>query len=215
MDPQSIVRRGYDAIGRRYLETLALSRSSPRMRYLNTLLRELGGNSAVLELGCGPGYPVTQALAMRFKVVAVDLSARQLALARRHAPAAFLVQADMCRLHFCPASFDAVVAFYSLTHVPRARLGELLARVAEWLRPGGLFVATMGAGDTPGSVEEDWLGVPMFFSHFDSRTNLQLLDGAGLRVERDDVVTEVEDDGQEVSFLWVVARRRRACGSHG
>jgi SAM-dependent methyltransferase len=207
MNRQELVRRGYDAIGRRYQEKLTLDPSSPRMRYLNKLLSALRPGRAVLELGCGPGYPVTQALAGRHRIVAVDLSESQLVLARNHAPTATLVQADMTQLHFLPASFDAVAAFYSLTHVPRDRLAVLFARIAEWLRPGGIFLATFGAGDLPGSVEENWLGVPMFFSHFDAATNLQLLEGSGLHVDREDVVSEVEPDGQEIVFLWVVARK--------
>ena len=95
MDPQTVVRRGYDTLGDRYLETFARDESSPRRRYLSKLLSALQRDSSVLELGCGPGYPVTQALAQKYSVVAVDVSRTQLDLARRHAPAAALLQADM------------------------------------------------------------------------------------------------------------------------
>jgi cyclopropane fatty-acyl-phospholipid synthase-like methyltransferase len=206
VEPQTVVRRGYDDMGDRYLEKCALHPSSPRHRFLARLLTLLKPGSSVLELGCGPGYPVTQTLGEKHRVVAVELSGTQLKLARRHAAAATLLQADMTRLHFRPVSFDAVVAFYSLTHVPRHLHAVLLGRVREWLVPGGLFLATMGAGDAPGSVEEDWLGVPMFFSHFDESTNLDLVRNVGLRVEDNVVVPETEHDGREVTFLWVLAR---------
>jgi ubiquinone/menaquinone biosynthesis C-methylase UbiE len=48
----------------------------------------------------------------------VDISAAQLALARQHVPNATLIQADMMALAFPPASFDAIVALYSLIHLP-------------------------------------------------------------------------------------------------
>jgi hypothetical protein len=51
-----------------------------------------------------------------------------------------------------------------------------------WLRPGGLLMATMGASDSPDIVEPDWLGVPMFFSHFDADTNREMVRRAGLDV---------------------------------
>ena len=78
--------------------------------------------------------------------------------------------------------------------------------IATWLRPGGLLVATMGAGSTAASVEPDWLGVPMYFSHFDGTTNRRLVEDAGLRIisAREETADE---DGVPVTFLWVVARK--------
>lgn len=207
MDPQTVVRRGYDTLGDRYLRAFTGTGSWPRLKYIHELTSELQPGSPILELGCGPGYPVTQALAERYSVVAVDLSRSQLALARTQAPAAILLQADMTRLQFAPASFDAVVAFYSLTHVPRDRHAQVLRRAEVWLRPGGLLVGTMGTGDIPGAVEDDWLGVPMFFSHFDAATNLDMVKRSGLRLEEASVLKEVEPDGTEVAFLWIIARK--------
>lgn len=205
--PQTLVRAGYDAIGNRYLAAAAGDSSSPRMRYVTKLLARLHPGNRVLDLGCGPGYPATQALATSCRVVAVDLSAAQLALARRHAPTATLLQADMSQLDLAPESFDAVAALYSLTHVPRARHALVLGRVARWLRPGGYLLVTMGAGDAADSLEEGWLGAPMFFSHFDASTNVDLVKGAGFIVEEAAVVREMEHDGREVQFLWVIGRK--------
>jgi hypothetical protein len=63
----------------------------------------------------------------------------------------------------------------------------------------------MGAGETPGSIEADWFGAPMFFSHYDTATNLRLIRAAGFEVLTAEVVAEMEDD-RPVEFLWVVAR---------
>jgi hypothetical protein len=91
--------------------------------------------------------------------------------------------------------------------VPRDRHAELFGRIHEWLRPSGLFVACLGVGDDPGSIEEDWLGTPMYFSHFGQDENRRLLERAGFAVERDEVVTQIEH-GNECRFLWVAARKR-------
>ena len=85
----------------------------------------------------------------------------------------------MTALDLAPASLDAVVAFYSLTHVPRADLPDLLAAMHRWLRPGGVLIASMGAQDSPDSVEADWLGAPMFFSHHGAKKNRALVRRAG------------------------------------
>ena len=90
--------------------------------------------------------PATKRLAGRFAVTGVDISERSVELARRNVPEAALVRADMAALDLPPGSIDAVTAFYSITHVPREEHAGLLRRVAAWLRPGGLLVATMGTG---------------------------------------------------------------------
>ncbi len=112
----------------------------------------------------------------------------------------------MTELEIEPASFDAVVAFFSIIHVPREEQPELLAQIARWLRPGGLFVATMGARATENGYEEDWLGAPMYWSHFDAATNRRLVEEAGLVIESAELET-ADEDGLPVAFLWVVARK--------
>ena len=93
-----------------------------------------------------------------------------------------------------------------MTHVPRERHAELFEHIHSWLRPGGLFVASLGAADEPGDTEEDWLGVPMFFSHYDADTSRRLVKEAGFELASDEIVCQLEH-GQECRFLWIVARK--------
>jgi SAM-dependent methyltransferase len=148
---------------------------------------------------------MTAALADGRRVTGVDISATQIELARRNVPGATFLQADMTALAFPARSFDAVVAFYSLTHVPRDEQGPLLERIATWLRPGGVFIASMGVEEDPGGVERDWLGVDMYFSHFGAKKNRRLVERAGLVVESSEIHAEPEDR-HDARFLWIVAR---------
>ena len=205
MDPKRIVAEGYDAISERYLAWSGLRPSATRLRYLVLALELIPAGSNVLELGCGAGIPMTAALADGRTVTGVDISETQIEAARRNVLAATFVLADMTTLDFEPASFDAVVAFYALTHVPRDEQAGLLERIRRWLRPGGLFLASMGADDEPGDVEADWLGVDMYFSHFGAKANRRLVETAGFVVDRMEVAVEPEDR-HDARFLWVVAR---------
>ena len=205
MDPKRIVAEGYDAISERYLAWSGLRPSETRLRYLALALELIPAKCNVLELGCGAGIPMTAALAEGRTVTGVDISATQVEAARRNVPGATFIQADMTALDMEPASFDAVVAFYSLTHVPRDEQPDLLAHIRRWLRPGGLFVASMGADDAPGDVEAGWLGVDMYFSHFGAKANRRLVQKAGLVIDSAEVAVEPEDR-HDARFLWVVAR---------
>jgi cyclopropane fatty-acyl-phospholipid synthase-like methyltransferase len=203
-DPRDVVARGYDAIAERYLEWSALRPSEARIAALAAACDLIPAGSRVLELGCGGGVPMTRALADGRDVTGVDISATQVELARRNVPSATFLHADMTAVSFPRASFDAVVAFYSLTHVPRDDVPPLLGRIREWLRPRGVFIASMGVEDDPGGVEPDWLGVEMYFSQFSARTNRRLVEEAGLVVDAADVRSEPEDRF-DARFLWVVA----------
>ena len=204
-DPKRIVAAGYDVVAERYLEWSGKRPSGPRLRWLSKALELIPPGAEVLELGCGAGIPMTAALAEGRRVTGVDISATQIELARRNVPAATFLQADMTTLEFPAGSFDAVTAFYSLTHVPRDEQGPLLEQIARWLRPGGVFVASMGAGDDPGDVEHDWLGVDMYFSHFGAKKNRRLVEHAGFKVEEAEIDAEPEDR-HDARFLWIVAR---------
>jgi ubiquinone/menaquinone biosynthesis C-methylase UbiE len=206
-DPKEIVARGYDAIALRYAEWKDAS-GWPTMRWLRELLERLPDGSRVLELGCGRGVPATRELAKRHEVVGVDISSSQIALARHHVPEATFVHADVMELELPAESFDAVLSIYMFGHIPPDEQGELVVRIAGWLRPGGRLLTTMGAGDDePEMVEDDWLGAPMYFAGVGRERSLGWVEEAGLEIERSEVVPQVEH-GEEVRFLWVLARKR-------
>jgi cyclopropane fatty-acyl-phospholipid synthase-like methyltransferase len=204
-DPKRLVARGYDQMALRYAAWKV--EGNPAMRFVRELDARLRPGSDVLELGCGRGVPVTRELAKRHRVTGVDISAAQIELARHHVPEASFIHADYTELEVAPRSVDAVVAILTLTHVPRGEHPELLSRIALWLRDGGFLLCSLGAGDTPDSVEADWLGVPMFISHYDAETNRRLVGDAGLEHVRDEVVAMEEEGHGEVRFLWVLAEK--------
>ena len=204
-DPRkAVVAAGYDVIAERYLEWTG--GGQVRNHYLRQFhdLVPVGGH--VLDLGCGAGVPVAKKLAERASVVGVDISATQVALARQKVPEANFINADMMVAEFPPESFDGISAFFSLTHLPREEHAAMLWRIAAWLRPGGVFVASMGDIGSDDETENNWLGAPMFFSHFDAATNSQLIRLAGLQPFHEEVVEHVEEECV-VRFLWVIARK--------
>jgi SAM-dependent methyltransferase len=171
-------------------------------RLLTALLAGSDADAPVLDLGCGAGVPVTRWLAARRTVVGVDLSLRQLALARRHIPGAHLIQADMTEIDFPDAAFGAVVSLYAIIHVPREGHQALLQRVYRWLRPGGGFLATWPLGAWEGE-EPDWSGwgASMWWSHFGRETNLSMIESAGFGI------AAIEDRRGAERWLWVLARK--------
>lgn len=197
-----VVEAGYDAVAEHYLTWSARIADDPRLHYLAEFDHRLPDGAKVLELGCGAGVPCTEKLAERHDVLGVDLSQHQVDLARATVPAARFEKADMTALDFPDGSFDGICAFYSILHVPRAEQPGLIAKIARWLKPGGLFLASLGTG-TP-DVTETWLGVEMFFGSNTPDQNRTLL-AEHMEIVLDDLVTMHEPD--PATFHWVLTRR--------
>lgn len=214
-DPRQIVAEGYDRIAERYAQWArdeVIDEARPR--FLATLLASLPEGARVLDLGCGGGGPTTQQLAARFALTGVDISARQIELARRALPHATFTCADMTRLEFPPETFDGVAAFYAFLHLPHGELPPLLTRIGEWLRPSGVLVATFGGGADLGTIEPNWLGTPMYFSGYTADDTRRFVEQAGLAITslcREQIL----ENGRPVHFLWVVARKRVAPTAEG
>lgn len=182
---RDLVRRGYDAISLAYRGDDGQAACSPAgdvSRYAGWVA-ELAGllrpAARVVDLGCGAGVPATRELAGHgLRVAGVDFSAVQLRRARRLVPAASLIRADMTALQLRPSSTDAVVSFYALIHLPLADQQALFPRIRGWLRPGGYFLAIVGASRWTGT--ERYLGADMFWDQAGTDTYLRWLQAARL-----------------------------------
>ena len=126
-------------------------------------------------------------------------------LARKNVPSARVICGDALELEFLPGSFEAVVALYLFDHLPRERHAELLTNVREWLTPRGLLLFSIEPEEQPSTVRE-WLGKPMFFSHFDAETTLSLVEQTGFEILSAHRETQREGS-TDVEFLWVLAGR--------
>lgn len=117
-----------------------------------------------------------------------------------------LVESDMLSLSFPPASFDAVTGFYSIIHLPRGEQTQLMAKIAEWVKPGGYLLANFAVEPLSTFEQEKWLGHEkgwMFWSSWGEEKSVEMVEKAGFEVE----VREVKQAEGDVAFVWVLARK--------
>lgn len=116
-------------------------------------LAELAPGSRVLEVGCGGGATTRAMVGMRPDLVihACDLSRRAIQRAQALGGDVPYVVASATDLPYSDGSFDAVVFYDVLEHIPDA--GRSLAEVFRVLRPGGLLAATVPTEGQPGTFE--------------------------------------------------------------
>jgi len=140
-----VLARGGDLDPREHFSRLSADHEIAYTRANQLLQRHQLAGRAVLELGCGMGFdtiPLAQAGA---RVVAIDLSEKCVALARRHLDW-YGVEADLrlgnaeC-LGFADETFDLVTARGLLMFTPEPT--AVLREVLRVLRPGGVVQAIL------------------------------------------------------------------------
>lgn len=184
VDYRELVRSGYDRCAERY----AAARRQDDSDQLVPLLSVLAEGSDVLDLGCGAGEPIARQLARNHNVTGVDASAGMLELAVAAVPEGRFVLADVLGVEFAEASFDAVVMLFVLFHIPREEHGDVFGRVWKWLRPGGYFLATLTEFEEEPYTEDDFFGVPMYWSNFGWDRYEVLLAESGFDIVRSKMV---------------------------
>lgn len=203
------VAASYDAVGDAYYRHYRTEPTEVVERYETSFIDGIPAGGSVLELGCGNGLPMTAKLTEKFEVTAVDVSRTQIERARLNAPGPRYLIANMSTLDLPQASFDGIAAFYSIIHVPSDLQVELFRSIFSWLKPDGLFVATLSSSAVGTYLVEDWFGAPMYWSSFDADTYRKMIAKIGFTIESDDV--EISDDpeseGDKEIHLWIVARR--------
>ncbi|MCJ2555101.1 MAG: class I SAM-dependent methyltransferase [Candidatus Thermoplasmatota archaeon] len=204
-EEKRIVEEGYDRIAEAYTD----ARREMKQRnetYVRLLLKRLRPDSKILDAGCGSGIPITKVLAERHDVTGVDISSRQVERARTLIPEASFLKADMTRLSFPAGTFDAVVSFYAIIHVPREEHQELLGGFHRMLRRGGLLLVTLGSDSWVGTEEYKPFGVRMHWSHYGPEEYRQMLAEVGFEVLSASIEEE-EFQGEPERTFYVLGQK--------
>lgn len=128
------VREGYDRWADSYDRTPNPIVAADR-RFAPLHLRARAAER-ILDAGCGTGAHLRSLLDAGCRPVGLDFSRGMLVVARRAAPGAPLVRADLGHaLPFAPATFDAFLCSLVSEHL--TGLGTLFAGAFAVLRPGG------------------------------------------------------------------------------
>ncbi|WEZ83846.1 class I SAM-dependent methyltransferase [Rhizobium sp. 32-5/1] len=115
---------------------------------LDGFLDALQAGALILELGCGSGRDSAHMLSRGFDVAPTDGSPEMAALAEQRLgrPVAILPFDQLTAVNL----YDGIWANACLLHVPRPALSGILTRIRPALKAGGLFRASLKAGDLEG-----------------------------------------------------------------
>lgn len=190
-----LVREGYDKVAQNYSSQRDQFRND---KYLERLVKLLKSGSTILDIGCGAGVPVDKYLVGRgFRVIGIDISEKQIELAKKNVPQAFYKTKDMSELQYGEYQVDGVISFYAIFHTPREQHKELFKKINSFLPKDGLILVTMGAGEWEGT-EEDFHGTKMWWSHYGAEKNKEIIKKAGFKILLDEIDTSGNEKHQVV-----------------
>jgi 2-polyprenyl-3-methyl-5-hydroxy-6-metoxy-1,4-benzoquinol methylase len=132
---------GYEAVSGEFIS--GRTRSSVGAATMRQWAKTLPPGGDVLDLGCGPGAPISQSLADEgLNVFGVDASPSMIAAFRARFPHAPAERSAVEDSQFFDRSFDGVVAWGLMFLLPPDAQVNLIHKVAAALKPGGRFLFT-------------------------------------------------------------------------
>lgn len=102
-------------------------------------------NKKVLDIGCFIGYGETRIFSQAKEIIAIDGDDKALEFAcqNRFIPNVKFEKVDARRLPFSTETFDIVIAFQLIEHIPPSEVSSFLSEVKRVLnRKGSLFIST-------------------------------------------------------------------------
>jgi len=207
MDKKEMVREGYNKAAEKLQEFFGLEIEEQEMKILSDFISRIPLKGKILDAGCGNGV-YSRLLSNKFEVIGIDISEKQIELARQKAPEAKFICKDITKLDFPNDLFDGILSFYAIIHVPRNEHYDLLSNFYRILKKHGVALLTFHSADDPESYAEDFFssGVKMYWSGFDKNTNLNMLRKVGFKIIWSNLVKESPKFG-ESHHLFVLVEK--------
>jgi SAM-dependent methyltransferase len=184
---------GYEGIAPEFLARRGSGRSTGiGVNEVRTWARTLPPGAAVIDLGCGPGFPITEVLvAERLSTFGVDAAPSFVHAFRRNLPNTPVVCEAVQDSRFFDRTFDGVLAWGLMFLLSPEDQRRLIERIAGILAPGGRLLFTSPAepivwNDAMTGLESRSLGAAEYRRH---------MSAVGLSV-----ANEYEDEGQNHYF---------------
>lgn len=184
---------GYEGVSAEFLARRGSGRSAGvGVNEVRKWARTLPHGAAVIDLGCGPGFPITEVLvAEGLSVFGVDAAPSFVEAFRRNLPDTPVACEAVQDSRFFDRTFDAVLAWGLMFLLSWEDQRRLIARIADIVVPGGRVLFTSPAkslvwNDAMTGLESRSLGAEEY---------RKLLSAAGLHVS-----SEYEDEGQNHYF---------------
>lgn len=173
------VRNDYDTIADEYALEFGQLYEDPEV--VEEFLSKLKPNSKILDLGGGTGKLTDLFIKNGHQAICYDFSKEMMRKAKEYYPNIPYILDDMLNMetHFERDTFDGIIAFYSLFHIPREDLNNVFVSINNLLKEDGIFCFVVQLGDGEQFIDEPYLkdegkGI-LYFNFFTKNSIDQIL----------------------------------------
>jgi len=116
--------------------------------HIDEFLKLIPEGGRILDAGCGPGVDSVYMASLGLEVIGIDLSKKMLELARKKNPNIRFENVDIRGLNFGKESFDGILASYSLIHIPKKDIPNVIKNFLKILKPNGVICIGIQEGES-------------------------------------------------------------------
>lgn len=183
----SQVESSYDSVAADYAKEFGeeLTRKPFDRKMLEWLIEKVNKLGPICDMGCGPGQVAKYLHSCNAETFGVDLSEEMAKHAKLISPELRFEQGNMLALKkIADDSLGGVAAFYSLVHIQRESMVDVLSEFKRVLRPGGVVLTANHIG-TGVVHREEWFSKPVSleFLFFETEEMKNYVIRSGLQLE--------------------------------
>ncbi|MGW2113455.1 class I SAM-dependent methyltransferase [Streptomyces sp. NPDC001948] len=158
-------RSSYDTVAVSYADQLREAiAGEPYLSAALALFADMvhaAGGGPVADVGCGPGHVTAHLQGLAVDAFGIDLSPGMIDVARSDHPDLRFEVGTMTDLPLADASVTALLAFWSLIHIPDDEIPAVLGHFRRVVRPGGPLLIGFHVGDESRLKTQGYGGHPM------------------------------------------------------
>ena len=186
---------GYEGVAAEFLARRGSGRSTGvGVNAAGKWARTLSRGASVVDLGCGPGFPITEVLVTEgLDVFGVDAAPSFVQAFRRNLPNTPVLCEAVQDSRFFDRTFEAVLAWGLMFLLSAEDQRRVIQRIADILAPGGRLLFTSCAGTEPLTWNDAMTGLES--RSLGANEYCRQLSAVGLSI-----TSEYEDEGQNHYF---------------
>lgn len=177
-DYKFVVINGYNNCAEKYQN----ARKHENEQSLDYIFENVPAKGSILDVGCGSGIPVCKILSPKYKIIGIDISEKQIKLAKKNVPTGTFIKKDILDYESDRNSINAIISFYTLFHIPKEKHQNVLSKYYDWLKPGGILLITLANVDEDAYTKDDFFEKTMYWSNFGIKKYVDILEKVGFRI---------------------------------